>query len=144
MQPEALLNLVRRASLFDIFIISFFLLPFIAEQWLAVLGDLGWSKGDGLVVMLLAYAGGVVLMLVGSRRTARRETARDEILAYLTSKDFRMMSHERIRERINSGYDDGFLDSLAMHFPDALRKARLRGGKPGLGRIVTEDVSAEG
>lgn len=51
MKPEVILDLVRKASLFDIFIVSFFLLPFIASQWLDILDRLEWSRFGGMIVM---------------------------------------------------------------------------------------------
>ncbi|MCP4097194.1 MAG: hypothetical protein GY748_13225 [Planctomycetaceae bacterium] len=144
MKPEVILELVRKASLFDIFIISFFLLPFVASQWIDILHKLDWSKAWGLVVMLVAYIIGIAVMLLGSRRDKQRETARDQILGYLTDKQFTMMSYERIREKINQGYDDAFLSALPVQFPNIFRKAKLKNSRAGLARLVVEDYSSEG
>ncbi len=144
MKPEAILEILRKASLFDIFLVSFLLLPFIANQWVDVLQKLEWSKPWGLAVMLIGYVVGIVLMLVGADRSKRRETARDEIVAYLTAKDFTLMSHERIRKNINAAYDDSFLGALPTCFPNVLRRAKMKDGRPGLARIIPEEIESEG
>jgi len=144
MKPEVILDLVRKASLFDIFIVSFFLLPFIASQWLDILDRLEWSRFGGMIVMLIAYVFGISLMFVGSNRTKRREVARDQIFGYLTRNEFEMMSFDRIREKINPTYDDAFIVALPTSFPDALRRATLKGGKPGIARIINAEIVSEG
>jgi hypothetical protein len=57
--------------------------------------------------------------------------ARDKIKAYLNEKGYRMVSFDRIRERINSEYTDKFLKELANHVDD-FAIARLKGPKIGI------------
>jgi hypothetical protein len=81
-------------------------------------------------------------MLIGATRTRKRELAKDQILGYLQSKTFMMMSFEKIRERINKTYSDRFLDSVIDSFPADLRRARLKEGRKGAARIA-DDTSVE-
>jgi hypothetical protein len=143
MDPRSILTALKEASPFDLFLVSFLLLPFVFQAWIEVLEALdvagGW-RWLALGLVLLAYVLGVALLVKGNLSQRRRELARDSILAYLESQGFRMMSYGRIRERINPSYDDAFLESLPGHFPEALRKARLKGNKPGLAHLVEEEA----
>lgn len=139
MDPKTILKTLKEASPFDIFLISFIALPFVFEAWLRILEklELGlcakyWSLG----LVIVAYFFGVISMLVGNSRERRREEAKDQIISYLTSNSFEMMTMDRIREKINSTYSDDFLGALPACFPNEIRKAKLRGDKPGLARIV--------
>ena len=82
-------------------------------------------------------------MLCGMSRARRREVARDQIVQYLTAKGYEMMSFERVRLNISNTYADEFLAGLAISFPNALRRAKLKGGKDGLARIMESNVEAE-
>lgn len=44
---------------------------------------------------------------------------------------------------INSGYSYDFLISLPIHFPSEIRRAKLKGGRPGLARIIEANVEDE-
>lgn len=141
MDAKTILKILKEASPFDIFFISFIALPFVFEAWLRILEklDLGltakyWSLG----IVLAAYIVGIVIMLMGSSREKRREIAKDQIVNYLTSNSYEMMKLETIREKINQGYTDEFLNSLPVHYPNEIRRARLKENKPGLARIVQE------
>jgi hypothetical protein len=57
------------------------------------------------------------------------------ILNYLEEKGFNMMSFEEIRARINPNYSDDALCGLIDRSPDAFRRARLKGSKPGIARL---------
>ena len=146
MDPKNILSALKEASPFDLFLVSFLLLPFVFDAWLGVAEKLQfgvtarcWSLG----IVLAAYVVGVVVMLSGSSRSRRREIARDQIVQYLTAKNFEMMSYERVRKNINKAYSDEFLESLVTHFSNDLRKARLKGGKPGVARLVESENENE-
>ena len=146
MDPRTILKTLKEASPFDIFLISFLLLPFVVDSWLDVIEKLGFgdtARYWGVGLIILAYIVGIILMLQGSSRARNREIARDQIVQYLTAKDFEMMSFERVRKNINRAYTDEFLESLVEHFPNDLRKAKLKGGKPGIARIIESDVDEE-
>jgi hypothetical protein len=136
-----LLKVLKQASLFDVFVISFLLLPFLLQGWLEVLTKLAftdterfWSVG----VIILLYVIGVIAMLVANNRNKKCEVAKDQVVAYLQSKQRTAVSFEKIRERISPSYNDAFLESLTTAFPQELRRARLKGGRRGLGRIIEE------
>ncbi|MGD0922721.1 MAG: hypothetical protein ABSA70_13290 [Terriglobia bacterium] len=146
MDPKTILKTLKEASPLDLFLISFLMLPFVFNAWVGVLEKLEvglcakyWSLG----VVLLGYVIGVVAMLAGSSRDRAREIARDQIIQYLTAKGFEMTSFSRIRENISQSYTDSLLESLPVHFPNHIRKAKLKGGKPGLARIIESTAQDE-
>lgn len=146
MDPRTILNTLKEASPFDIFLISFLLLPFVFDAWLDVMERIGFGESGfiiSLIIILIGYSTGVIATLVGSSRQRSREIARDQIMEYLTRKNFVMVSYERIRKNINQAYGDNFLETLHVHFPDQLRKAKLKGNKKGLARIIEADVDDE-
>lgn len=136
-----LLKSVKKASLFDVFVVSFALLPFLLKAWVEVLSSIEVDESSKLWVIagvVLLYVIGIVAMLVANSRDKKREVAKDKVIGYLQSKGFKLVSFERIRERINSFYSDEFLQSLPSRFPQELRRANLKGNRLGLGRIVEE------
>lgn len=147
MDPKTILKTLKEASIFDLFLVSFLLLPFIFSAWLGVLNKLQIclrAQYWWLVAVLVAYVVGIVAMLLGSTRARNREVARDQIIGYLKAKDFEMMSFERVREKISKAYSDEFLEGLVKDFPNELRKARLKDQRPGIARIVESGVDDEG
>ncbi len=134
MDPRTILNTLKEASPFDLFLISFLLLPFIFKAWLGLLNNLDFSISAqywSLGLILLFYLAGVIAMLLSSQREQQRERARDIIVQYLISKGYEMVFFDRIREKINSLYSDIFLETLPSQFPNEIRKAKLKGAKPG-------------
>jgi hypothetical protein len=51
---------------------------------------------------------------------------------YLNANEYTMISFERVRDNINANYSDAMLIALIDKMPDRFRRARLKGGKPGL------------
>ena len=143
MKPEGLVQLIRQANLFDIFIISFFVLPIAAAQWIKVLQALNLDIAVGLVVMVGCYVGAVALLMWGANRSKRRDRARDLVLGYLHAKGFEMVSFDRIRQRIDATYADPFLTSLVDHYPRVFRHATLSGKRPGLARLDFSDTQEQ-
>ncbi|WP_089725121.1 hypothetical protein [Candidatus Thiosymbion oneisti] len=146
MEPKTILKTLKEASPFDLFLVSFLLLPFVADSWLGVIKKLGLDQLAhycGLGIVVVAYIIGIILMLQGSSRARRREIAKDLIIQYLTSKNFEMMSFDRVRKNINKSYTNEFLESLIEHFPKELRTARLKGSKSGIARIIESDEDEE-
>lgn len=135
------LKTLKQASLFDVFVVSFLLLPFIVQAWLDVLSKLtvpDTGKYWAVLAVVVFYIVGVTAMLLANGRTKKREVAKDQVIAYLQSKGFTYASFDKFRERINTGYTDKFLESLPNSFPQELRCAKLKSGKRGLGRILEE------
>ena len=142
MDPKTILKTLKEASPFDIFLISFIALPFVFDAWLRILEKLEFglcAKYWSLAIVLIAYVVGIVAMLVGSNRGKRREVAKDQIINYLTSNSYKMMTLDTIRKNINKGYTDDFLNSLAIYFPNEIRRAILKGNNIGLARIIEEN-----
>ena len=81
--------------------------------------DIQWLIA-GVTVLLICAAG------IGAFVVGLRSRARDQILAYLRSNGYKMVSLEGIRKSINPRYTDKFLLSLPDYFPNTLRRARLR------------------
>ena len=146
MDPKTILKTIKEASPFELFLISFLLLPFIADAWLDVMHkmELGLSaRYCGIAIVVVAYFAGILFMLKEISRAKNREIARDKIVDYLTTNKFEMMSFERVRDKINSAYTNDFLESLIKHFPNVVRKAILKGSKPGIARMVESDANEE-
>ena len=142
MDAKTILKVLKEASPFDIFLISFIALPFVFEAWLRILENLEFglcAKYWSLGIVLIAYIIGIVIMLVGTDKQKKREIAKDQIINYLTRNSYEMMKLETIRENINRGYTDNFLNSLPLHFPNEIRRAKLKGEKLGLARIIEEN-----
>jgi glucan phosphoethanolaminetransferase (alkaline phosphatase superfamily) len=143
---DPILKFLKEASIFDIFLISFLLLPFVFASWVTIFEKLGYSPSSIvklLIVISLVYILFIILMLIGMNKKKKREVIRDQILGYLQSKNFTMMSFERVRERINKTYSDTLLNSVIDYFPNELRRAKLKGGLSGIARIIEESDSAQ-
>ena len=128
--PTQILKALKEASPFDLFLVSFLLLPFIFNAWLVVLDKLQATASQKiwfLAGVLVFYIVGVLAMLVGSTRLRRREIARDEILAHIRDSKVTWVSFSKIREQINSSYTDRFLRSVITEFPYHLQFASVRG-----------------
>jgi hypothetical protein len=54
------------------------------------------------------------------------------ITNYLKAKEWTMMSFEKIRENINDDYSDKLLLTLIDKWPDKFRRAKIKGGVPGI------------
>jgi len=54
-----------------------------------------------------------------------------------------MMSFERVRKNINGTYTNEFIESLIKHFPSEVRRAKLKGSKPGIAILVDANVAEE-
>ena len=142
MDEKTILKVLKEASPFDIFLISFIALPFVFEAWLRILEKLDFglcAKYWSLCIVLVAYIIGIITMLVGSNKQKKREVAKDQIINYLTRNSYEMMKLETVREQINKGYTDELLNSLPLHFPNEIRRARLTGNVHGLARIIEEN-----
>jgi hypothetical protein len=143
---SSILSAIRRGRPFDLFLLSFLLMPFIFEKWTDVFTKMGvgatgtcWS----LVGILVAYIVCVIALLCTSSRRQKAQLARDQIIGYLQSNGFTMMGCDRVREKIHRGYSDAYLESVIREFPTELRFARLRGGRKGVARIVEETSDVE-
>jgi hypothetical protein len=142
MDTKTIITSLKEASPFDIFLVSFLILPFVLDAWVSLLSELGVegsSRDWSLVAVVVAYVLGVAAVFVGNSRVKKRKEACNLVLNYLQTKNFFMMSFERIRDNIDPKYTDELLNSLPLAFPNEIRKARLRGGKQGLARIIEED-----
>ena len=58
------------------------------------------------------------------------------ILAYLSQRGYRMVSYERLRQRVDPELSDAMLDSLVAANPTIFRKATLKDGKRGVYRLI--------
>lgn len=88
---DSILSVLKRASILEIFLISFVLLPFVLEVWLRIFRDLGIRRENielWLGAICLLYLLFLGLMLVDRNRKRRRELARDQIVSYLQFEGF--------------------------------------------------------
>jgi hypothetical protein len=140
------MSTIKKATAFDIFLISFFALPLVYNSWTEVLIKIGanpcqvfWS----LVALTVLYLAVVIVLGFDNYNKKRKEIAKDLIVGYLQSKNYKMMSFERIREKLNSNYSNEFLEKLVQEFPKEIRRAKLKDDKPGIGRVVVETSDEE-
>lgn len=73
---DSILRLLKRASIFQIFVLSFVLLPYVFQAWLKIFQDLGYEvrtieKSLGAVCLL--YVLFLALMLFDANRKRRRD-----------------------------------------------------------------------
>lgn len=146
MNVSEIMSTIKKATAFDIFLISFFALPFVFDGWINVLTKIGanpcqifWS----LAGLFLLYVIAVIVLVFDNYSKKRKEIAKDLIVGYLQSKNYKMMSFERIKEKLNSSYSNEFLEKLVQEFPKEIRRAKLKGDKPGIGRVVVETSDEE-
>ncbi len=66
---------------------------------------------------------------------AKQEKAVELILNYLNRRGYQMASFDRLKERVDETYDKAFLEGLIASYPTIFRRARLKGGKPGLAKL---------
>jgi hypothetical protein len=146
MNVSEFMSTIKKATAFDIFLISFFALPLVYNSWTEVLIKIGanpcqvfWS----LVALTVLYLAVVIVLGFDNYNKKRKEIAKDLIVGYLQSKNYKMMSFERIREKLNSNYSNEFLEKLVQEFPKEIRRAKLKDDKPGIGRVVVETSDEE-
>ena len=64
------------------------------------------------------------------------ELTATQILAYLDQRGYQMASFEALRARVSDSMSDADFQRVIKSSPDVLRTATLRGGKPGLAKVV--------
>ena len=144
--PRLIIRILKEASIFDLFLVSFLLLPFILERWVTILDGFdakSLTKVAWVIGVVVAYIIGVLVMFIGASGGRRRENGRDRILAYLQDKGHTRASFDRIRRSVDQSYTDGFLFAVIAQFPNDLRRSKLKEGKLGIAGIVEEDEDAD-
>jgi hypothetical protein len=145
-KASSMLTALRRARPLDLFLLSFLLMPFIVEKWSDVFAKWGMSANQttwSLFFIFVVYIVCVIALIYTSHRRQKAQLAKDQIIGYLQSNVITMMSNDRIRERLHSGYTDVYLLSVIREFPKELRFARLKGDRKGVGRILEETSDDE-
>jgi len=143
---SSILKLLKEASPFDVFLISFIALPFVLSAWLTIFEELGCQAKQlliPLVAVIAVYFAGICGMVVGTTREKKRDLAKDQIMTYLQSKGFVMMSLDMVRKKLNRSYTDSFLNSVIEAYPNDLRHARLKGSKRGVAIVAVETDEEE-
>lgn len=146
MNVSEIMSTIKKATAFDIFLISFFSLPFVFNAWIEVFTKIAATTEQifcSLVILFVLYVVTVIILVVDNYSKKRKEIAKDLIVGYLQSKNYKMMSFEKIREKLNSAYNNEFLEKLVQEFPKEIRRAKLKGDKPGIGRVVVETSGEE-
>jgi hypothetical protein len=141
-------KLIKESSPFDIILVSLIVLPLMLSGWITIFKSLGCQTQElrrVIYITIATYLIGISAMTIGKIRKNKRKQARDQIIAYLESQGYEMMSFERVRETIKVSYSDSFLDSVIETYPNTLRHATLRGEKRGVARVIVEtDEEEEG
>ncbi len=146
MNVSEIMSTIKKATAFDIFLISFFALPFIFDGWINVLEKIGANQRQTfwtLVGLSIFYVVVVAVLGFDNYNKKRKEIAKDLVLGYLRSNNFGRMSFDRIRQKFSPTYSDDFLVKLVQDFPKEIRMAKLKDGRSGIGRIVVETTDEE-
>jgi hypothetical protein len=143
---DTILKWLKETSVFDSFLVSFLLLPFVFSWWVTIFKELGYVPSSIqwlLIAIGVIYLLCICLMLYGMNRKKRREIIKDQILGYLQSNNFTRMSLDRVRERFNMSYSDSLIYSVIDQFPNKLRRATLKSGVEAVARIIEEADSSQ-
>jgi len=73
---------------------------------------------------------------VGAPEPPPQDRTVKAILAYLNQRGYQMASYERLRVRIDPDLTDEKLDEIVARNPTIFRHAVLKGGKPGLAKLI--------
>ena len=74
---------------------------------------------------------------VGSpTEAAKLDEVAEEILGYLNSSGYTMASFKRLQQRIKSSPRDEVFEAIIQSKPTVFRRARLKGGNPGIAKRV--------
>ena len=145
-ESSSILDLVKKATVFDLFLITILALPVLIQAWISILRDLGNSPTQitvGVIVVIIAYIVGIVIMYAGVSRQRSRKLAKDEIVGYLNANKFTKMSFDRVRQKFGNDYSDSFLNSVIDEFPTTLRRATLKGNKVGVAVLADKEEDEE-
>lgn len=93
------------------------------------------GKIAGEAKKLATLAGGSTTEEKPSKEPPDMKRMGQHILNYLAANEFTAMSFERVRERINPAYNDVAILELIDKSPDKFRRAKVKGGRPGIARI---------
>lgn len=147
MNVSEIMSTIKKATAFDIFLISFFALPFVFDAWIGVFTKIGANPSQifwSLVVLFTLYIIAVIVLGFDNYNKKRKEIAKDLIVGYIQAKGYKMISFRRVRQEFSPDYSDEFLEKLIQEFPKEVRRTRLKGDKPGIGRVVVETTDEEG
>lgn len=136
------IDLIRRSSWFDLLMLGLLLTPGSLLAWTKILefaqtpAD---QRGAWTLSLALVHLMAIAAMMLGSQVHRKRYRTLTLILGYLVSKNFMMVSFERIREKYGDEFTDNYLMSVIKEFPQYLRVGRLKNGKKAAARL-TRDV----
>ena len=146
MDVSNIMSTIKKATAFDIFLISFFILPFIFKAWIEVFTKIGWDSLQifwSLVVLFVFYVFVVIILVVDNRNKKRKEIAKDLIVGYLVGKGIPRISFNKVRKEFNPKYTDEFLESLLQEYPREIRRVKLKCGGFAIGRVIDETTDGE-
>jgi len=136
---EELIRLIREEGPLGIFLVCLFALPFTVTQWLSLFEAAGTKFAVTLLVITLAPLILFIILFFGRGYQSSEAIARVKILTYLETKNYRLVSFERIRQSIDNAYSDEFLNKVIAKYDNTFRHATLKGGKIGLARLNEEE-----
>ena len=67
-------------------------------------------------------------------QAAKLDELADEILAYLNDRGYTMASFKRLKQNMDSSPDDEMFNAVIQTKPALFRRARIKGGKPGIAK----------
>lgn len=123
---KSIFELAKNASSVQLIILSFLVLPFVIEQWLAIFEmfpTLSGYKGSVLIIVLLIFTILIIVAINKDKKLGTLLLAKNQIVNYLRANDFKVMSFDRVRDKFDACYTDAFLNEVINTFQTELRIA---------------------
>ena len=83
MNVSEIMSTIKKATAFDIFLISFFSLPFVFNAWIEVFTKIAATTEQifcSLVILFVLYVVTVIILVVDNYSKKRKEIAKDLIV----------------------------------------------------------------
>lgn len=148
-EAKSIIEAVRAASVGDIAVVSFVVLPILLAAWSVLLSFAGMLPPTPtyrlwlFVALVVLYALAVFVMKRSESAHSRRIRAAKHIRNRLQRRlppNYGLASFDYIRRRVNDTYTDDFLTKLVEDFPDEFMRMRCKGDRPGL-RLIDDDAA---
>lgn len=135
-EAKSLVDLIRNSKLYELFFISLIILPIYLGSWLLVLKQLRsdlWEWEVAILIgLVILYIGAISVMKIYQSKADKILNASLRIRSYLETRNWKKMSYERIRDKIDKSFDDELLDSITKKYTDVFTTTTIKVGKKGI------------
>jgi len=147
-EVRSAMDMIRDASKGDLIVVSLFLLPILLGSWSIFLNSIGyidqhvdWKFGV-LIVIAIVYVGGVIWWKWSDSKDDKLRRARLHVKNRLEHRGGNRASYMAIREEVNEGYTNEFLEELIDRYPETFYTVQIKrsGGQrlPGITLVKDE------